>query len=161
MQSLSTGQRGLLAVALTALPLTAALAQAPQGLSAEQIVRARQATYGLSAGTFGEMKMVVDGGGEVRPLVFGARMLQRWARTLPTMFPAGTDIPPTKAKAEVWSDRATFEQRAQAYAEAAARLAEVAQAGDRAAFATQWDAVRQTCSACHDRFRQEAQRPGS
>jgi cytochrome c556 len=161
MRHLLNGQRALLITALAALPLAAALAQAPQGLSAEQIVKARQAAYGLSAGTFGEMKAVVDGGGDVRPLAFGARMLQRWARTLPTLFPAGTDVPPTRAKAEVWSDRATFEQRAQAYADAAARLAEVAQTGDRAAFATQWDAVRQTCSACHDRFRQETQRPGS
>lgn len=139
--------------ALTLLPLQAALAQAQPGLSAEQIVRARQAAYGLSASTFGEMKMVVDGGGDVRPLAFGARMLARWAQTLPTLFPAGTDVAPTHAKAEVWTDRAGFEQRAGAYAAAATRLAELAQAGDREAFAAQWTAVRDSCSACHDRFR--------
>lgn len=148
----------LLGTALAALPLAAAMAQTQPGLSPEQIVKARQAAYGLSAGTFGEMKAVVDAGGDVRPLAYGSRMLQRWARTLPTMFPEGTNVAPTRAKAEVWSDRATFEQRATAYAEAAARLAEVAQTGEREAFAAQWGAVRETCSACHERFRNEPPR---
>ena len=148
--------RPILIVAILALlPLQAVLAEGQPGLSPEQTVRARQAAYGLSAGTFGEMKQVLDGGGDVRPLAFGARMLARWARTLPSLFPEGSNVPPTHAKAEVWTDRATFEQRARDYAEAAARLAEVAQGGDHDAFAAQWTAVRQTCSACHDRFRAE------
>ena len=91
----------LLVSALVALPLTAALAQnEPAGrLSPEEIVKARQAAYGLSAATFGEMKMALDAGAELRPLGFGARNLQRWARTLPTLFPEGSNVPPTQAKA--------------------------------------------------------------
>lgn len=150
-------RRGLIIAALALLPLQAVLAQAPQGLSPEQTVRARQAAYGLSAATFGEMKQIVDAGGEVRPLVFGSRMLARWARTLPSLFPEGTNVAPTRAKAEVWTDRAEFERRANDYAEAATRLAEIAQGGDRQAFAAQWTVVRDSCSACHDRFRAETQ----
>ena len=104
------------------------------------------------------MKLALDAGAELRPIAFGGRNLQRWARTLPTLFPEGSNVPPTQARAEVWTDRAGFEQRAQAYAEAAGLLADAAQGGDRAAFAAQWDAVRQTCSGCHDHYRHTPQR---
>ena len=146
----------LLAAALAAIPLTAALAQtppAPAGLAPEQIVATRQAGYFLSGGSFASMKFAAEAGSDVRQLVFPARTLARWARTLPSLFPAGTQLPSSKALPEIWSDRAGFEARAQAYAEAAGRLAEAAQSGDREAFLARWAETRATCSACHDSYR--------
>jgi cytochrome c556 len=146
----------LLAGALAAIPLAAAGAQndaAPTGLTPEQIVAARQSAYTLSGGAFASMKFAADAGADVRSLVFPARALARWARTLPGMFPAGTNLPSSHALPAVWSDRAGFEARAAAYAAAAERLAETAQSGDRAAFLIQWAAVRATCGACHDSFK--------
>ncbi|HKR24796.1 MAG TPA: cytochrome c [Allosphingosinicella sp.] len=152
----------LLAAALTAIPLTAALAQTPQtpqtptataGLTPEQIVAARQTGYFLSGGSFASMKFAAEAGTDVRQLVFPARTLARWARTLPSLFPAGTQLPSSKALPEIWSDRAGFEARATAYAEAAGRLAEAAQSGDRDAFLARWAETRATCSACHDSYR--------
>jgi len=146
----------LLAATLTAIPLTAALAQtppAPAGLTPEQIVAARQAGYFLSGGSFASMKFAAEAGADVRQLVFPARALARWARTLPSLFPAGTQLPSSKALPEIWSDRAGFEARASAYAESAGRLAEAAQSGDREAFLARWAETRATCSACHDSYR--------
>ncbi|HYJ52603.1 MAG TPA: cytochrome c [Allosphingosinicella sp.] len=146
----------LLGAALAAVPLAAALAQppaAPAGLTAEQIVAARQAGYILSGGSFAAMKAAADSGADVRTLAFGARSLARWARTLPSLFPAGTNLPNSHALPTIWSDRAGFEARAAAYATAAQALAQAAQSGDRAAFLTQWAAVRQTCSGCHDTYK--------
>lgn len=146
----------LLAAMLTAIPITAALAQtppAPAGLTPEQIVAARQTGYFLSGGAFASMKFAAEAGADVRQLVFPARALARWARTLPSLFPAGTQLPSSKALPEVWSDRAGFEARAAAYGEAASRLAEAAQSGDRDAFLARWAEVRATCSACHDSYR--------
>lgn len=146
----------LLAAALSAIPITAALAQtppAPAGLTPEQIVAARQTGYFLSGGGFASMKFAAEAGADVRQLVFPARALTRWARTLPSLFPAGTQLPSSKALPEVWSDRAGFEARATAYAEAAGRLAEAAQSGDRDAFLARWTEVRATCSSCHDSYR--------
>ncbi len=146
----------LLAAALAAIPLTAAWAQTPPaspGLAPEQIVAARQASYMLSAGSFASMKFAAEAGTDLRQLVLPARALGRWARTLPSLFPAGTQLPASKALPEVWSDRAGFEARAQAYAEAAGRLAEAAQSGDRDAFLARWTETRATCSACHDSYR--------
>jgi cytochrome c556 len=143
-------QMMLLATALVAIPI-AAVAQT--GLSPEQIVAARQSAYILSGADFAQMKAQADAGVDVHTLVFPSRALARWARTLPTMFPAGTNLPTSHALPAVWSDRAGFEARAAAYAAAAQALVEAAQSGDRAAFLTQWTAVRTTCGACHDTYK--------
>jgi cytochrome c556 len=139
----------LLAAALVAIPI-AAVAQA--GLTPEQIVAARQSAYILSGADFAQMKAQADAGVDVHTLTFPARALARWARTLPSLFPAGTNLPNSKAFPAVWSDRPGFEARAAAYATAAAALADAAQAGDRPTFLTRLAAVRQTCSDCHDTY---------
>src|SRR5580765_3883969 len=143
-------QMMLLAAALTAIPI-AAIAQ--PGVTPEQIVAARQSAYWLSAANFAQMKAQADAGAAVHGLVFAARQLARWATTLLSLFPAGTNLPASHALPPVWSDRAGFEARAAAYAAATQALAQAAQTGDRAAFLTQWTAVRQTCSDCHDTYR--------
>jgi cytochrome c556 len=69
------------------------------------------------------------------------------------MFPDSTrGVTPTRARPEIFASRADFEAKAAAYAEAATRLAEVAQSGDREAFAAQFRATTQTCAACHDLY---------
>jgi cytochrome c556 len=146
----------LLVAALTAIPLTAAWAQTATpaaGLTPEQIVAARQSAYALSRGSFVAMKAAAEAGADVKQLVAPARSLARWSRVLPTMFPAGTNLPASHASPAVWSDRPGFEARAAAYGDAARALAEAAQAGDRAAFLTQWTAVAAACSACHDTYK--------
>jgi cytochrome c556 len=149
-------QRVLVAAALGAIPLAAAAAQTgtpAAGLTPEQIVAARQSAYALSAGNFVAMKAAADAGADTNLLVLPARALARWARTLPSLFPAGTDLASSKALPAVWSDRAGFEARAAAYAAAAQSLAEAAQSGDRAVFLQRWGEVRATCGACHDGYR--------
>jgi cytochrome c556 len=145
----------LLAAALVAIPLAAAAqtGSPAAGLTPEQIVAARQSAYALSAGSFVAMKAAAEAGADVHGLVLPARTLARWARTLPSLFPAGTNLPSSKALPAVWSDRAGFEARAAAYATAAQALAEAAQSGDRAVFLTRWGELRTTCGACHDDYR--------
>lgn len=144
----------LLAAAVATIPLAAAFAQMPAPLTPEQVVAARQSAYLLSAGSMAGIKGAIDGGGDLKAIVFPARTLSRWARTLPTMFPEGSNVPPTHARPEVWTNRADFEAKAEAYAAAAARLAELAPGGDRAAVTAQFDALRNACQACHDVYRE-------
>jgi len=119
----------------------------------QQIVAARQAAYHLSGAMMGQMKATIDRGGEVKGLAYGARGIARWARALPTLFPDSTrGVTPTRARPEIWDNRADFEAKAAAYAEAASRLAAVAESGDRAAFAAQFDVTRAACQACHERY---------
>ena len=119
----------------------------------QQIVAARQAAFHLSAAAMGNMKAAIDQGRDVTGQAFAARGVARWARALPTMFPDSTrGVTPTRARPEIFANRADFEAKAAAYADAAERLAETARGGDRAAFAAQFDVTRQTCSACHDLY---------
>jgi cytochrome c556 len=149
--------RGLLALAVAGAALGAAATAAEESpavpQTAAQAVAARQSAYLLSAATFGGMKGAIDRGDDVKSQAFASRALARWARTLPSMFPEGSGVEPSEALPNVWSDRAGFEARAADYAAAAAKLAELAQAGDQPGFAAQWGVVRQTCSACHDVYR--------
>ena len=146
----------LLGAAMIAIPLTAAAqSQAPASLTPAQIVEARKAAMFLSGGDLAAMKVAADAGADVKQLVPSSRALARWARALPSLFPEGSNVPPTGAKAEVWSDRAGFETAATAYAEAAGRLAAAAGAGDRAAFLAAWTEVRGACGACHDAYKND------
>jgi cytochrome c556 len=132
---------------------------AARDLSPQQIVAARQASFHLSGAAMGNMKAVVDSAGEVSRQAYAARGVARWARVLPTMFPDSTrGVTPTRARPEIFADRADFEAKAAAYAEAADRLAAAAQAGDREAFAAAHRATGATCAACHELYQAPAQR---
>jgi len=150
----------LLAVSAACLAAALALTQVPAEAAADDAasaVRARQAAFMLSAATFGSMKPVIDAGGDVSGLQFGARALARWARAIPDAFPAGSGKQagvPTRALPLIWSERQGFDQAAADYADAADKLADAAKANDKVAFAAQWNAVRQSCSSCHDRYRE-------
>ncbi|HYN46647.1 MAG TPA: cytochrome c, partial [Allosphingosinicella sp.] len=148
----------LLAAALVAIPLTAALAQnetPAAGITAEQIVGARQSVMFLSGGHLTAMKVAVNAGADVRHLYASAMSLAVWARTLPTMFPANSNVPPTNARAEVWSDRAGFEAAATAYAEAANGLVAASLAGDPAVFLERFNEVRGACATCHAAYKND------
>src|SRR5688572_8798367 len=121
----------------------------------EQIVAGRQAAFRLSASTFQLVRTAAEKGADIKTLAVQARNLPGWAKALPGMFPEGTGpgIANTRARAEIWSNRADFEQKAADYAAAAERLAQAAAAGDMNEGGRQWDAVRLACAACHDKYR--------
>ncbi len=134
----------------------AAGAQQEPSPSAAEIVAARQASFALSSAALGTIKTVLDAGGPIDGLTFTAGGLNRWATALPSMFPAGTGpdaIPSTRAKPEVWSDRAGFEAKAADYQAATALLRETIASGDAAAANDAWAATRATCGSCHDAYR--------
>jgi cytochrome c556 len=131
-------------------------------MSPEQVVAGRQAAFRLSASTFQLVRTAAEKGADLKLLGAQARNLSQWAHALPGMFPEGTGpgVANTRARAEIWTNRADFEQKAADYAAAAARLAELAQAGDMAEGGRQWDATRATCTACHQKYR-NGPAPGS
>jgi len=127
----------------------------------DNVIAGRKAGLLMSAALLGGMKGAIDRGDDVKTQAFAARSLARWATALPGMFPAGSLSDKSDALPVIWSDRAGFEARAAAYAEAAAKLADLAKAGDKAGFAAQWAEVGKTCGACHDTYRKPQERkPG-
>jgi cytochrome c556 len=147
----------ILSVALCATISAAAAMAQPANPAAvagpNDVIATRQIMFHLSAATFGEMKEVADAGGDVTHLFIGTRGLVRWARSIPAMFPPGSTGPLSRARPEIWSNRADFEARAAAYQVAAEQLAAAAQHGDRAAFLQQWVATSHVCAGCHEAYR--------
>lgn len=130
-----------------------ASAPAMQQPTPQQIVAARQASFHLTGAAMGNMRGAIERGGDVLGQAYAARGVARWAAALPTMFPASTStITPSRAKPEIWADKADFEAKAAAFVAAATRLAELAQANDKEGFAAQHRATAATCAACHDLY---------
>jgi cytochrome c556 len=143
------------AVAAASAPWAAA---SPAGLTADQIIAARQASLDMSSITLAELKEAAKGGKDPKTQVYYAAALARWAKALPTLFPAGTGAEagvPTRAKAEIWTDRAGFDQRAAEYRAAAERLRDLASAGDADGFKAQVQTVDMACDACHDTYKNQ------
>ena len=148
------------AIAGCAAPLDRHNAAAPDRLTPAQIVAARQAAFHMSGAAMGNMRAVIERGGDVSGQAYAARGVARWAQALATMFPASTAaITPSRARQEIWANKADFEAKAAAFAAAAQRLAEVAASGDKEAFAAQHRATGATCGACHDLYQVPQQRP--
>jgi cytochrome c556 len=114
----------------------------------------RQTGMDLTNGDFAFIRAVVAAKGDVKPLEGPAKAIARWGRTIPAVFPVGSDKGGnTKALPEIWSDQAGFEKIAAAMADAADRLAVAAKAGDADAVAAETKAMGEQCGACHRGYR--------
>ncbi|MFN4325487.1 MAG: c-type cytochrome [Azonexus sp.] len=76
------------------------------------------------------------------------------ARDLPWRhFGPDTHYPPSKARAELWQQQEQFEADKQAFLQASEALLAAAQSKDKARIQPAYDAVHESCKACHDRFK--------
>lgn len=88
-------------------------------------------------------------------LVGHARALHAASQSIPDLFPEGTgpDAIKSESKPEIWTDRDGFLAANTTYAEATAKLVEVAESGDFDAFKAQFGQVGKSCGGCHDGYR--------
>ena len=143
----------LLALALALGTSSLAYSQSAT-MKPDDIIAARQAGYDLMAGTLIGMKAAMDAGQDVKPLVDSSKAIASWGRAIPALFPDGTQTGHnTKARPEIWSDRAGFDKASASLVAAADKLSQLAEANDKAGFATQYAALTQTCGACHRSYR--------
>jgi cytochrome c556 len=99
----SLGLAGLLALAVLAP------ARAQVTMPADDLIEARQAGQDMLQGSFDGIRATMAAKGDVTKVAFAAQAMARWARNLPTLFPAGTDkLHNTKAQPTVWSDHPGF-----------------------------------------------------
>ena len=129
-----------------------------QGLSARadglDPIAMRQVGMDLAGGSFGFIRAMVAAKGDVTKLEDPGKALARWGRTIPVVFPPGTDKGEnTKALPVIWSERADFEKAASKMADSATKLAELAKAGDADGVAAQTKELGEACGACHRHFR--------
>lgn len=133
----------------------AGMAQAADAPAGFDMIAARQAGQDLVGGTFtGLLQAAKQKAPDVKPFASAAHALTKWEPVFMTMFPPGTEHGHnTKALPAIWTDRAGFQQAAQNLTQAAAKLEQVAHAGDQAGFAQQVHALGDACTACHKKFR--------
>ncbi|HXG53502.1 MAG TPA: cytochrome c [candidate division Zixibacteria bacterium] len=84
-----------------------------------------------------------------------AKDLMGSAEKIPGLFPKGSNVGKTKAKAEIWEMSDDFAKRAKALGKAAGELASAAKSKDDAAIQTKIKAVSGACGGCHKAFRAE------
>ena len=149
--------RVLMAMALLA-GLTAALAQEKPPSKAEQAIKYRQSVYKVILWNFGPVAAMAQGKIPYDAAEF-ARRAERVATMAPMLlegYPEGTASEPgikTRARPEIWENKAEFEKLMHDMENKTAALATVAREGDfdksKAAFG---DAAG-ACKACHEKFR--------
>ena len=143
----------MLLPSLTACATTAQ--ERPAALpSAHAMILARQA--GMHMATTLMVKNIrgaVKAGSDVRDQDAAADGIAMWAEAIPGLFPPGSAGADSRAKPEIWTNKADFDRRAADLREAAARLSQIAASGDKTAFAAQVEVVQSRCAACHDTYR--------
>lgn len=83
-----------------------------------------------------------------------AEALQSYAPHLVHLFPPGSTQPPTEAKPAIWQNFADFEAKAKAFETESGKLATM-DMRDAAVIASQVRVVTETCTICHDLYRQK------
>ena len=76
-----------------------------------------------------------------------------WAGFVP-----GTDKGDTRARPEIWTDSARFQQEAVDFRQAAAGLSKAASSGQLDALKQAFSTTSQSCKSCHDAFRHKQSR---
>lgn len=129
---------------------------APAAPSAAQLRIARVAGMHMAATLlFRGIKAGVASHADVRQLFHEPEGLAMWGAAIPGLFPAGSGGGDSRARPEIWTNRADFEAKANDLQVAANRLLQLSRAGDAAGYAAQADSVEAACTACHVAYRDE------
>lgn len=139
----------------TALTATAIPAMA-QFQKPEDAVKYRQSAFSVMAAHFGRLGAMANG-----KAPFDAKMAEENAAVVEFMsklpwagFAANTEGVKSKAKPEMWAEKAKFDQGAEKMRAEAAKLAVASKAGNLDALKAAFGETAKTCKACHDAYRE-------
>jgi cytochrome c556 len=145
--------------AIAALVLAAAaLPAVSQQMKAENQVKYRRAAYQLMNLNFGNLDAMAE---NKKPFnkdeaARNAEFVALLATVPKGFFGEGTDKD-TRAKPEIWKNRADFDSKMDKMTAEAAKLPAVVKAGDMGAFRKQVHDLGEACKACHDEYRAKQQ----
>ena len=145
-------------VALAITVGAAAIAHAQ--IKPENQLKLRKAAYSLMNYSFAPLAAMAEG---KRPYskedaIRSADLLVQVAMVPKGMFGEGTDkVGETRAKPEIWTNRADFDAKMNRMVEEVAKLPQVARSGDEAALKKAVHDVDNACEACHDKYRAKRQ----
>jgi cytochrome c556 len=145
-------------VAALALALAVAVPAIAQQMKAESQVKYRRAAYQLMNLNFDSLEAMAE---NKKPFnrdeaARNAEFVALLATVPKGFFGEGTDKD-TRAKPEIWKNRADFDSKMDRMTGEAAKLPAVVKTGDLAAFRKQVNDVAEACKACHDEYRAKRQ----
>jgi cytochrome c556 len=148
-------QRLAVPALLLAFAFGAAHAQG-QPSKGEQALKYRKAVYQAIAWNFGPMGAMAQGKAPYDANEFAMRA-GRVAALTPMLAesysPETQGVGGSKAKAELWSNRADFDAKMKDLVDRSATLATVAKGGDEAKSKAAFFDTANTCKACHDKYK--------
>jgi cytochrome c556 len=116
----------------------------------------RQGIYkSVSGHMHGLKSIIVLKNGPKENIVYHAESIVAAYKHLGNAFPAGTDVGVTKAKPNIWTDRAKFDAAGKKSFEAANAMVEAAKSGKADQAEAAFKALGGTCKACHDDFKKD------
>jgi cytochrome c556 len=119
----------------------------------QQAIVVRKETMKTDGKIFRAMKAALEAGQDLRPYAQDAEWFVAWGKEIPAMFPPGSETGhDTKAKPNIWTDKPGFDKFAADMVTAAEALAPAANANDKAAFATNFQALGKACGGCHKAY---------
>jgi len=143
-----------LAAALAASVLLATPAMA-QFQKAEDAIKYRKAALTVMGSHFTRLGAMANGRVPFDPAAAAssAAIVETMSKLPWEGFGAGTDKGDTRAKPEIWTEQAKFNDAAQTMQVEVAKLGEAAKTGNLDAVKAAFGGAAQSCKACHDAFR--------
>jgi cytochrome c556 len=143
--------------AAAALSLAVAVPAQAQFAKPEDAIKYRKSVMTVQGHHLGQMFAMASG-----RVPFDAKAMQDNAALLDVIdklpfvaFGPGTDKGDTRAKPEIWTERAKFDAAAQKMQDDVAKLKVAAQGGNIDQIKAAVGAVGQSCKACHDAYQKQ------
>lgn len=145
-------RKQILVLAAVLAVMTAAEAQTPKP---EDQLKLRKAAYTLMGYTFGSLDAMAGGKRAFNKdeAVRNAELLAQLATIPKGFFGEGSDKGETRAKPEVWTNRADFDVKMDKMVQETGKLPQAARSADVATLKKAVQDVDAACSACHDDYR--------
>ena len=147
----------LLVALVTALGALASLPASAQFQKPEDAIKYRKAAFTVMGAHFGRIGAMASG-----KVPFDAAAAAANADIVSTMsrlpyagFIEGTATGDTRAKPEIWTERAKFDAAANKMQEEVGKLNVAAKSGNLDQIKVAFGAAGQSCKACHDNYRKD------
>lgn len=130
--------------------MSATLTLAHQG--ATGIVKTRMDNFSQSQRDLKSSFTAVKAG-DWEGVIAKARAMAKWGQKIPSMFPEGSNNPPSEASPKIWEDMSGFTAASLDFVAAAENVIATAETANKKDTIAALKALGQTCSACHKNYR--------
>jgi cytochrome c556 len=146
------------ACALAAIVFLVSQGSAPQAQTAsaqgaKEVAKEREDLMkGLWRGYYRDMSQAAKGEGDPKALAVKATEAVAQLKKFATLFPAGSGregAPDTRAKPEIWTQRADFDVAINKMVVETTAFGEAAKAGNADGMKAAWPKIAEACGACH------------